>query len=180
MQGQELCKTAEVVADDDGLVTSPCSTIPQQESARLHDSVTIDQGRESTDQDTETNDSIQFNQGSLLTAGLGCDGPSISERKGVQTCPHDVSPGMQAYECHELPTLRRDRLPHPLKAPIRRNTQGVPICRFHNYRVVTPRWVGPACKDGDACAFDHRHCHLCGLEGHIALNCTNPTTRPLL
>jgi hypothetical protein len=79
-------------------------------------------------------------------------------------------------------TLQRQvvKLPHPLRAPIRYTDAGVPICRFHNYRIVTSSWKGPPCKDGDACACDHEHCHLCGVKGHIALECDSATARPLM
>ena len=65
------------------------------------------------------------------------------------------------------------RMPHPLKAPLRKNPDGVPICRFHNYN---PREKG--CKmhrdregHGTSCPYDHEHCHWCGMKGHIALDC---------
>ena len=65
------------------------------------------------------------------------------------------------------------RMPHPLKAPLRKNPDGLPICRFHNYN---PRHKG--CKmhrdiegHGTSCPYDHEHCHWCGVKGHIALDC---------
>ena len=70
-------------------------------------------------------------------------------------------------------------LPHPLRAPLRRNASGVPICRFHNYALRHDGWVGSRCKAGAACAFDHETCHWCGKVGHIALHC-DADVQPLL
>lgn len=39
---------------------------------------------------------------------------------------------------------------------------GRKICRFHNYGV---------CTRGESCGYDHRHCHRCLSEGHLAKNC---------
>jgi hypothetical protein len=75
---------------------------------------------------------------------------------------------------------RAAAMPHPWRAPLRRNAAGVPICRFHNYRRPSPTWQGPACKEGDECELDHEHCHWCGVAGHIALHCDSDSGGPLI
>ena len=75
---------------------------------------------------------------------------------------------------------RAAAMPHPWRAPLRRNAAGVPICRFHNYRRPSPTWEGPACKEGDECELDHEHCHWCGVAGHIALHCDSDSGGPLI
>jgi hypothetical protein len=56
------------------------------------------------------------------------------------------------------------RLPNALKMPLRKTTDGKPICRFFNY---SPQ----RCRKGGMCPYDHAHCHACGLVGHHALIC---------
>ena len=53
---------------------------------------------------------------------------------------------------------------HPLRFPWRENGDGQPICRFYNYD-------NRVCPAGEACLFDHDHCHACGQQGHIAQEC---------
>ena len=60
---------------------------------------------------------------------------------------------------------------HPLKAPLRKNKEGIPICRFHNYDPRGCRKFLDACGSGETCPFDHERCHICLQEDHIALNC---------
>jgi hypothetical protein len=55
----------------------------------------------------------------------------------------------------------RTRLLHPLKYAKRLTSDGVCICRYHNYS---------ECKH-DPCPYDHTHCHCCGHRGHAAKNC---------
>lgn len=53
---------------------------------------------------------------------------------------------------------------HPLKFPWRENADGQPICRLFNY-------ADRSCPSGEACLFDHVHCHHCGAAGHVAQDC---------
>ena len=70
------------------------------------------------------------------------------------------------------------RMPHPLKAPLRKNPDGVPICRFHNYKVEGCKMHRDVEGHGTTCPYDHDYCHWCGAKGHIALNCD--TIAPLI
>ena len=60
---------------------------------------------------------------------------------------------------------------HPLKAPMRKNPDGISICRYHNYdktgcrKFIDPSYKGP-------CPYDHEYCHACLRKGHRALECT--------
>ena len=73
---------------------------------------------------------------------------------------------------HGATQFRRQRLPHPLKAPLRLTEDGTPICRFHNYRATS-------CREGDECPFNHTICHLCLRPGHTALECSQEDAVPL-
>lgn len=111
--------------------------------------------------------------------GPGGQEPSAKRQNtlGTQSAGQSAQSLQPAQEASTLPA---SKLPHPLKAKLRLNAQGVPICRFHNYRLPAPYWTGPMCRDGDRCEYDHEHCHLCGVAGHIALACDSTTARPLL
>ena len=79
-------------------------------------------------------------------------------------------------------SFRRQKLPHPLKAPLRLARDGTPICRFHNYRLKrdgVDLVDGSTCRQGDLCPFDHIQCHRCLLDGHTALQCTLASAVPL-
>ena len=65
------------------------------------------------------------------------------------------------------------RMPHPKNAPERKNTEGTPICRYHNYsKRGCLRYLDPN-KLGSECPFDHETCHWCGTSGHTALCCSD-------
>ena len=69
---------------------------------------------------------------------------------------------------------------HPLKAPLRKNANGVAICRFHNYdKRGCRKYIDMKCS-GETCPYDHDTCHMCLEIGHIALNCTNKFSIPLI
>ena len=81
----------------------------------------------------------------------------------------------------ESSTFRRQKLPHPLKAPLRLSRDGTPICRFHNYRLKrggADLVDGSTCRQGDRCPFDHTQCHRCLEDGHTALLCTLASAAP--
>jgi hypothetical protein len=71
----------------------------------------------------------------------------------------------------------KKKMLHPLKAPLRTNSQGVAICRFHNYDIHGCCKFLDVEKIGTTCPYDHIHCHICLSIEHIALNCQ---TRPLI
>eukprot|EP00605_Chrysophyceae_sp_TOSAG23-4_P001764 GSChrysophyteH1.ASY1.ANO1.1952.1 assembled CDS len=68
--------------------------------------------------------------------------------------------------------------PHPLKAPLRKTEDGVPICRFHNYQPQGCKLYMDPNRKGTQCPYDHDHCHYCGARGHVSLKC--PTFEPLI
>ena len=64
-------------------------------------------------------------------------------------------------------TNSKPRFSHPKKAPLSVSPEDgkTPICRYYNYH-----------KNGchqDDCPLDHKYCHWCLKQGHIALHCTN-------
>jgi SAM-dependent methyltransferase len=71
-------------------------------------------------------------------------------------------------------TLKRIR--HPAKAPMAYSpTDGwTPICRYHNYH---PKGCKKRNYAASPCVFDHEHCHACRQPGHIALHCTEESSR---
>jgi hypothetical protein len=54
---------------------------------------------------------------------------------------------------------------HPMKFPDRYTAAGVRICRPFNYATA-------GCHEGEACPFDHAHCHHCLRRGHLARQCS--------
>lgn len=87
-------------------------------------------------------------------------------------------PELQA-RCAKTRSFGRQKLPHPLKAPLRHARDGTPICRFHNYRVRKDGQVGSTCRQGDRCPYNHVQCHRCLEDGHTALECTLEDATPL-
>ena len=67
---------------------------------------------------------------------------------------------------------RAEREYHPLRMPARMNSEGVAICRYHNYdqKKGCLRF-----KDlnnyGNICQYDHETCHSCLQRGHRAFEC---------
>lgn len=76
---------------------------------------------------------------------------------------------------HSLDIPRSARRLHPLKMPERKTSEGVSICRFHNYDkkrgCLKHRDVK---KQNTICPYDHNYCHNCLKSGHIALDCPKP------
>ena len=57
------------------------------------------------------------------------------------------------------------------KAPLRSDEKGTPICRFHNYDKKGCRKFAEDSVSETKCPLNHTHCHICGVLGHIALQC---------
>jgi hypothetical protein len=75
------------------------------------------------------------------------------------------------------PPPKPQRLPqYPLKAPLRHSPSGVPICRFYNYDTQH----GCIRLTKGRCPLDHEHCHMCGVSGHRAFDCTCQAVMPIL
>ena len=57
---------------------------------------------------------------------------------------------------------------HPMKLSQKFATDGIEICRYHNYSA-------DGCLRGKQgrCRLNHNHCHWCGQSGHCALDCTS-------
>ena len=83
-----------------------------------------------------------------------------------------------AGQIRRLAVNEKHFFPHPLKAPLRKTDDGVPICRFHNYQPQGCKLYTDPNRKGTKCTYDHDHCHYCGERGHVSLEC--PTYEPLI
>jgi SAM-dependent methyltransferase len=92
---------------------------------------------------------------------------AIVDQSGVDDNTGDFVRGHEWFQ-DRLRTAVTLSLPHhPLQAPKMLSPKDgtTPICRYHNY-------FKDGCAKGEAlCPYDHEHCHLCLLPGHIATQC---------
>lgn len=70
------------------------------------------------------------------------------------------------------PIEKSNKKYHPLKLPQRYNSQGIAICRYHNYDTERGCLLhNDKNNHGKKCPFDHERCHSCYEIGHVAWQC---------
>jgi SAM-dependent methyltransferase len=102
------------------------------------------------------------------------------EKRKSSSSSHTGEEGKEGKETKGVVGKPEIKSLHPLKAPLRKSASGVAICRFHNYDIRGCRkYIDMTCS-GETCPYDHDTCHQCLERGHIALDCTNKFSNPLI
>ncbi|KAJ3178787.1 hypothetical protein HDU87_003342 [Geranomyces variabilis] len=104
--------------------------------------------------------------GSSANSGLIADGPEWFSRLLQRFSTADgLVPVAKTAEKWFVEARSQGFPKNPLRYGQRVTSEGVPICRLHNYKA-------DGCPKPDLCTYDHRFCHHCGVEGHRARECT--------
>ncbi|KAJ3146933.1 hypothetical protein HDU89_005963 [Geranomyces variabilis] len=99
-------------------------------------------------------------------SGLIADGPEWFSRLLRRFSTADgLAPAAKTAEKWFVEARSQGFPKNPLRYGQRVSSEGVPICRLHNYKP-------DGCPKPDLCTYDHRCCHHCGVEGHRARECT--------